>query len=316
MSTLKPNTNPELLVKNMLIEDRADTIAYIRDKLTLNDLRTATQNLQAVCNIVHQILSNPNPNIVDAYKISNFVATGFHDNIDIFQEIKRDSIESHKGHISVPMDSVNLNMAYHSESHKGHISVPMDSVNLNMAYHSEKLKGNKSEYLVKAIANMLEILNLTAHILSREKLLLSSSKYIIVANTILSTALYKPCKDIVSSTDMRRIWDMVVHSAKDVLVGPSETYITMGEHRVYHGYNICFTPEGIFVDGEDYINREMETVQGMIFCTLWFNPISAWVYFNEKGMFGIQPKDNPRFDLVGSLDKEDLAKSLYRELVA
>lgn len=294
MSTLKPNTNPELLVKNMLIEDRADTIAYIRDKLTLNDLRTATQNLQAVCNIVHQILSNPNPNIVDAYKISNFVATGFHDNIDIFQEIKRDSIESHKGHISVPMDSVNL----------------------NMAYHSEKLKGNKSEYLVKAIANMLEILNLTAHILSREKLLLSSSKYIIVANTILSTALYKPCKDIVSSTDMRRIWDMVVHSAKDVLVGPSETYITMGEHRVYHGYNICFTPEGIFVDGEDYINREMETVQGMIFCTLWFNPISAWVYFNEKGMFGIQPKDNPRFDLVGSLDKEDLAKSLYRELVA
>lgn len=297
MSTQKPNTKLDILVKdvqNMLIEDRADTLAYIRNKLTLNDLRTATQNLQAVCNIVHQILSNPNPNIVDAYKIANFVSTGFHDHIDIFQEIKRESIETHKGHISVPMDSVNL----------------------NMAYHSEKIKWNKSEYLVKAIANMLEILNLTAHILSREKLLISSSKYIVVANTILSTALYKPCKDIVSSTDMCRIWDKVVHAAKDVLVGPSEKYITMGEHRVYHGHNICFTPEGIFVDGEDHLDREMETVQGMIFCTLWFNPISAWLYFNEKGMFGIQPKGTPRFDLVGSLDKEDLAKSLYRELVA
>lgn len=294
MITQKPNTKPETLVKNMLIEDRADTIAYIREKLTLNDLRSATQNLQAVCSIVHQILSAPNPNIFDAYKIANFVATGFHDNIDIFKEIERDSIETHKGHITVPKSVVNL----------------------NLAYRSEKLKGNKSEYLVKAIANMLDILNLTAHILSRKQMRVDSHKSLLVANTLLSTALYQFGKDIVSSTDMNILWNRLVSAAKDTITGPSDQFITLGERFVYKGHNICFTPDGIFVDGEDYTAREMEKVEDIIFCSVWFKAMSAWLYFNPSGLFGVQPKDTSKFAFVRTLEHKDLAKTIYRELVA
>ena len=85
----KPNKNPLSIVKTMLAEDRSDAMKYINEKLTINGLRSATQNLQAVCNIVHQILVNPMPNIVDAYKIANFVATSYHDDIDIFQRNRK-----------------------------------------------------------------------------------------------------------------------------------------------------------------------------------------------------------------------------------
>lgn len=303
MFTQKPTTKPETLVKNMLIEDRADTMAYIREKLTLNDLRTATQNLQAVCTIVHQILSAPNPNIFDAYKIANFVATGFHDNIDIFKEIERDSIESHKGHIRLPKSLVNL----------------------DLAYCSEKLKGNKSEYLVKAISNMLDILNLTAHILSRKQMRVDNHKSLLVANTILKTAVYKPCQDIVKSTDMNALWTRIVFAAKDTIVGPSDQYITMGEHRVFvekHKkgddivHHIFFSPYGVVVDGEDYGAKEMEIIDDRLYCSLWFKSMSAWLYISKNGIFGIQPKGVTHFETVGAIEDENLAHSLYRELVA
>lgn len=290
MITQKPNTKPETLVKNMLIEDRADTLSYIKDKLTLNDLRTATQNLQAVCNIVHQILSKPNPNIVDAYKIANFVATGFHDNVDIFQEIKRESIEFHKGHIILP-----------------------NMVNLDRAYYAEKLKGNKSEYLVKAIANMLEILDLTAHILSRESL---QRKHILVANTLLSKALYKPCMDIVSSTDMNTIWNKLVFAAKDTIIGPSDRYVTMGETRMFKDHKIEFTHDGIFVDDTDPVAVDTEHNGLITCCTLFFTPIDAWLYFHETGEFALRHPEAEPFHFKGRLYNKDFSKSLYRELVA
>jgi len=293
MITQKPNTKPETLVKNMLIEDRADTLSYIKEKLTLNDLRTATQNLQAVCNIVHQILSKPDPNIVDAYKIANFVATGFHDNVDIFQEIKRESIELHKGHINLP-----------------------NMVNLDRAYYAEKLKGNKSEYLVKAIANMLEILDLTAHILSRESIHVSKQKHILVANTLLSKALYKPCMDIVSSTDMNIIWNKLVFAAKDTIIGPSDSYITMGETRMFKEHRIEFTNDGIFVDDTDPVAVDTENNGLITCCTLFFTPIDAWLYFHETGHFALRHPEAEPFHFKGRLANKDFSKSLYRELVA
>lgn len=320
MFTQKPKAKPEALTRKMLVDDRADSLDYIREKLTLNDLRTATQNLQAVCNIVHQILSAPAPNIVDAYKIANFVSTGFHDNLDIFQEIKRDSIEYHKGHISIPR-----------------------LVNLDAAYSSEKIRGNKSEYLVKAIANMLEILDLTAHILSRANI--TYSNHVLLAKSILETALYTFGRDIVASTDMNDIWQNLVLPNKDAITGQSDSYVTMGETRLlkrpkdsltekytecddwndwfekdesdkkkYEKHKIEFNHDSILVDDTDPSGKRRLRYNGMPFCALFFIPINAWLYIEQSGFFSIKPTndDTPYY---GKLGNKDFAMSLYRELV-
>ena len=63
MFTQKQKPKPESFVKTMLAEDRNDAMDYISEQLTLSGLRSATQNLQAVCCIVHQLLSQKTPNI-------------------------------------------------------------------------------------------------------------------------------------------------------------------------------------------------------------------------------------------------------------
>ena len=290
MFTQTPKAKPEALTKKMLVDDRADSLDYIREKLTLNDLRTATQNLQAVCNIVHQILSAPAPNIVDAYKIANFVSTGFHDNMDIFQEIKRDSIEYHKGHISIPR-----------------------LVNLDDAYSSEKIRGNKSEYLVKAIANMLEILDLTAHILSRANI--TYSNHVLLAKSILEKALYTFGRDIVASTDMNDIWHNLVLPYKDAITGPSDASITMGETKFHNGHTICFTHDSVLADDTDPSDKRRLRYNGMPFCALFFIPINAWLYIEQSGFFSVKPTNPADKPSYGKLDNKDFAMSLYRELV-
>ena len=65
MYNAKPMNKQITAVKTMLLEDRADAMAYIKEKLTINGLRSATQNLQAVCNIVHQLLARDVPAVVD-----------------------------------------------------------------------------------------------------------------------------------------------------------------------------------------------------------------------------------------------------------
>lgn len=213
------------MVKRMLAEDRLDAMAYIKDKLTINGLRSATQNLQAVCNIVHQILVNPRANIVDAYKIANIVATGYHEGIDIFQEIDRKAIEAHLGHIHVP-----------------------SYVNLDKAYCSVKLTSVKSDYLAEGVANMLDILNLTAHVLSRELITKNSIR---IANELVLQARYEFGKDIVAATDISRIWNTVLYKDADTIKGPANSFITMGTTYCFNGHHIQFTPSGIYVDSED-----------------------------------------------------------------
>jgi hypothetical protein len=282
--------NPVYQVKTMLDEDRADSISYIKDQLSLNGLRSATQNLQAICNIIAQIISRKNTNIVDAYKIANMLSTGYHYNINIFHEIKRDSIESHKGNIIVP-----------------------NYVNLDMAYVSEKLKETKAEYLTTAVANMLDILNLTAHILSRKNL---SKKAIILTKYILDTAVYKPCKDIVAATNINQIWKYIVYTAKECITGTVNPIITVGESRTYRGHKIVFTPNDIVVDNEYPISKENTIVNNQKCCTLFFENIDAWLYFYESGKFGIQIPEQDVFDIEGKICSKAVAQTLYRELVA
>lgn len=291
MMNTKPISKPETAVKTMLLEDRADAMAYIKEQLTLNALRTATQNLQAVCNIVYQILDQDKPNVLDAYKVANFVATAYHDDIDIFKEIERASIESHKGNIFVP-----------------------PYVNLNDAYISDKFTGAKSGYLVEGIANMLSILNLTAHILSRECLTKNS---IYIAKWILEQASYKFGKNIVSATNMNSIWNKVVAAAKDTIIGDSNKFITMGETRSIYGHKIFFTPNGIFVDDNDPVATENEIIKNRTYVALFFMNLDAWLYFYKSGEFGIIRPNKRTFDMVGKLKAPRyITESLYRELVA
>ena len=300
MFTQKPIPKPESLVKTMLAEDRNDAMDYISEQLTLSGLRSATQNLQAVCNIVHQLLSQKVPNIIDAYKVANIVATGFHDNINIFQEIKRDSVEFHKGHITVPQ------------------SVDMDS-----AYSSEKLTEAKSDYLAVGVANMLDILNLTAHILSRENI---TKKSLMTAKWVVSHGLYKPCTDVVSTTNMNHIWNLLVRNANETITGHANRFITMGETRSVLGHKIFFTPSAILVDDEEPVAKDMEIlnvsndpnkVKNQVYCTLFFLNLDAWLYFHESGEFAILRPDKDSFDLVDRLSvPKEISKSLFQELVA
>lgn len=300
MFTQKQKPKPESFVKTMLAEDRNDAMDYISEQLTLSGLRSATQNLQAVCCIVHQLLSQKTPNIIDAYKVANIVSTGFHDNINIFQEIKRDSVEFHKGHITVPS------------------SVDMDS-----AYISEKLMDAKSDYLVVGVANMLDILNLTAHILSRENI---TKKSLMTAKWVVSHGLYKPCTDVVSNTNMNHIWNLLVRNANETITGPANRFITMGETRSVLGHKIFFTPSAIFVDGEDPVAKDMEIlnvskdpnkVKKQVYCTLFFMNLDAWLYFHESGEFAILRPDEDSFEWVGKLSvPKEISKSLFQELVA
>lgn len=291
MMNAKHKQKPETAVKTMLMEDRADAVAYIKEQLTLNALRSATQNLQAVCNIVYQILDQDMPNVLDAYKIANFVATAYHDGIDIFKEIERHSIEFHKGNILVP-----------------------PYVNLNKAYISDKLTGAKSGYLVEGIANMLSILDLTAHILSREGL---TKKAINVSKWILDQASYKFGKNIVSATNMTSIWNMVVSSAKDTIIANSNSFVTMGETRSIYGHKIFFTPNGIFVDDNDPVATEYEIIMNRTYVTMFFTNIDAWLYFYKSGEFGIIRPNKRTFDMVGKLNAPRyITESIYRELVA
>lgn len=300
MFTQKPIPKPESLVKTMLAEDRNDAMDYISEQLTLSGLRSATQNLQAVCNIVHQLLSQKVPNIIDAYKVANIVSTGFHDNINIFQEIKRDSVEFHKGHITVP-----------------------SSVNMDSAYISEKLTEAKSDYLAVGVANMLDILNLTAHILSRENI---TKKSLMTAKWVVSHGLYKPCTDVVSTTNMNHIWNLLVRNANDTITGPANRFITMGETRSVLGHKIFFTPSVILVDDEEPVAKDMEIlnvsndpnkVKNQVYCTLFFLNLDAWLYFHESGEFAILRPDKDSFDLVDKLSApKEISKSLFQELVA
>ena len=300
MFTQKPKPKPESLVKTMLAEDRNDAMDYISEQLTLSGLRSATQNLQAVCCIVHQLLSQKTPNIIDAYKVANIVSTGFHDNINIFQEIKRDSVEFHKGHITVP-----------------------SSVNMDSAYISEKLTEAKSDYLAVGVANMLDILNLTAHILSRENL---TKKSLMTAKWVVSHGIYKPCTDVVSTTNMNHIWNLLVRNANDTITGPANRFITMGETRSVLGHKIFFTPSVILVDDEEPVAKDMEIlnvsndpnkVKNQIYCTLFFMNLDAWLYFHESGEFAILRPDKDSFDLVDRLSvPKEISKSLFQELVA
>ena len=300
MFTQKPKPKPESLVKTMLAEDRNDAMDYISEQLTLSGLRSATQNLQAVCCIVHQLLSQKTPNIIDAYKVANIVSTGFHDNINIFQEIKRDSVEFHKGHITVP-----------------------SSVNLDSAYISEKLTEAKSDYLAVGVANMLDILNLTAHILSRENI---TKKSLMTAKRVVSHGLYKPCTDVVSTTNMNHIWNLLVRNATETITGPANRFITMGETRSVLGHKIFFTPSVILVDDEEPVAKDMEIlnvsndpnkVKNQIYCTLFFMNLDAWLYFHESGEFAILRPDKDSFELVDRLSvPKEISKSLFQELVA
>lgn len=300
MFTQKPKPKPESLVKTMLAEDRNDAMDYISEQLTLSGLRSATQNLQAVCCIVHQLLSQKTPNIIDAYKVANIVATGFHDNINIFQEIKRDSVEFHKGHITVP-----------------------SSVNMDSAYISEKLTEAKSDYLAVGVANMLDILNLTAHILSRENI---TKKSLMTAKWVVSHGIYKPCTDVVSSTNMNHIWNLLVRNANETITGPANRFITMGETRSVLGHKIFFTPNVILVDDEEPVAKDMEIlnvsndpnkVKNQLYCTLFFMNLDAWLYFHESGEFAILRPDKDSFDLVDRLSApKEISKSLFQELVA
>jgi hypothetical protein len=300
MFTQKPKPKPESLVKTMLAEDRNDAMDYISEQLTLSGLRSATQNLQAVCCIVHQLLSQKTPNIIDAYKVANIVSTGFHDNINIFQEIKRDSVEFHKGHITVP-----------------------SSVNMDSAYISEKLTEAKSDYLAVGVANMLDILNLTAHILSRENI---TKKSLMTAKWVVSHGLYKPCTDVVSTTNMNHIWNLLVRNAIETITGPANRFITMGETRSVLGHKIFFTPSVILVDDEEPVAKDMEIlnvsndpnkVKNQVYCTLFFMNLDAWLYFHESGEFAILRPDKDSFDLVDRLSvPKEISKSLFQELVA
>ena len=291
MMKATPVQKPETAVKTMLIEDRSDAMAYIKEQLTLNALRTATQNLQAVCNIVYQILDQDKPNVLDAYKVANFVATAYHDDIDIFKEIERASIEHHKGNLFVPT-----------------------YVNLNDAYISDKFTGAKSGYLVEGIANMLSILNLTAHILSRECL---TKKSIYITKWILNQASYKFGKNIVSATNMNSIWNKVVAAAKDTIIEASNRFITMGETRSIYGHKIFFTPNGIFVDDNDPVTTENETISNRTYVAMFFMNLDAWLYFYKSGEFGIIRPNKKTFDMVDKLKAPRyITESLYRELVA
>ena len=291
MYNAKPMNKQITVVKTMLMEDREDAMAYIKEKLTINGLRSATQNLQAVCNIVHQLLTRDVPAVVDAYKIANVVATGYHDNIDIFQEIERKAIETHMGHIHVP--------AY---------------VNLDEAYCSPKLTTVKSDYLAYGVANMLDILNLTAHILSREIL---TKKSIIIANDLVLQARYEFGRDIVSTTNMKPIWNRVVNVAPDTIVGKSNPFITMGETRSIHGHKIFFTPNGIFVDDNDPVITENEIIRNRTYVAMFFMNLDAWLYFYKSGEFGILRPQKRTFDMDDKLKAPRyFTESLYRELVA
>lgn len=293
MINAKPIKKPESIVKTMLIEDRFDAMTYIKDKLTINGLRSATQNLQAVCNIVHQILVSPMSNIVDAYKIANIVATGYHDDIDIFQEIERTAIEAHMGHIHVP---------YY--------------VDLDEAYCSTKLTTVKSDYLAEGVANMLDILNLTAHVLSRE---LITKKSILIANELVLQARYEFGKDIVAATDMQRIWKMIVNTAPETLVGPSNRFITLGTTYVFNGHHIHFTPCGIYVDDEDPDLKEKVYLHNVnrTYCALRFTGIDSWLYFHHSGDFGLQWTDGgPCYKIANIKAPKALSESLYQELIA
>lgn len=300
MFTQKPKPKPEAFVKTMLAEDRNDAMNYISEQLTLSGLRSATQNLQAVCNIVNQLLSQKTPNIIDAYKVANIVATGFHDNINIFQEIKRDSVEFHKGHITVPT-----------------------SVDMDAAYISEKLTEAKSDYLAVGVANMLDILNLTAHILSREHI---TKKSLMTAKWVVSHGIYKPCTDVVSSTNMNHIWNLLVRNANETIIGPANRFITMGETHSVMGHKIFFTPSAIFVDDEDPVAKDMEIlnvsndpnkVKNQVYCTLFFLNLDAWLYFHESGEFAILLPDHDSFAVVDRLSApQEVSKSLFQELVA
>lgn len=277
----------------MLIEDRLDSMTYIKDKLTINGLRAATQNLQAVCNIVHQILANPMANLVDAYKIANLVATGYHEDIDIFQEIDRKAIEAHLGHIHVP-----------------------SYVDLDKAYCTNKLTTVKSDYLAEGVANMLDILNLTAHILSRE---LITKKSILVANELVLQAHYEFGKDIVAATDMQRIWKMVVNSAPETIVGKSNTFMTAGTTYYVNGHRIHFTPTAIFVDNEDPDRKEKVYFHNAktTYCALRFKCIDSWLYFNHTGEFGLQRMSGGHCYKIANINApKSLSESLYQELIA
>lgn len=289
----KPNTNPLSIVKTMLAEDRIDAMKYIDEKLTINGLRSATQNLQAVCNIVHQILVNPMPNIVDAYKIANFVATAYHDDIDIFQEIERNALETHLGHIHVP-----------------------NYVNIDTAYCSPKLSTVKSDYLAEGVANMLDILNLTAHILSRE---LITKKSIMIANELVLNAKYEFGKDIVAATNMANIWKTIANYAPETISGAANKFITMGTNYCFNGHHILFTPCAIYVDNEEpdlkqkvYLNNVKRT-----YCALRFPKINSWLYFHNTGDFGLQwTHGGPCYKIANINLPKSISESLYRELIA
>lgn len=288
-----PIKNSISIVKTMLAEDRLDAMAYIKEKLSIYGLRSATQNLQAVCNIVHQILVNPMTNSVDAYKIANLVATAYHEDIDIFQEIERKAIEDNMGHIHVP-----------------------PYVDLDTAYSSAKLTTLKSDYLAEAVANMLDILNLTAHVLSRK---LITNKSILIANELVLQARYEFGKDIVTATDMPRIWKTIVKYAPDTIIAPPNKFITMGTTYCVNGHHILFTPSAIYVDNEVpdikqkvYLNNVKRT-----YCALRFTAINSWLYFHHTGDFGLQwTNGGPCYKIANINTPKSISQSLYRELIA
>lgn len=288
-----PNKNTLSTVKTMLAEDRLDAMSYIKDKLTINGLRSATQNLQAVCNIVHQILVNPMTNIVDAYKIANFVATAYHEDIDIFQEIERNAIESNMGHLHVP-----------------------HYVDLDTAYCAHKLSTLKSDYLAEGVANMLDILNLAAHVLSRE---IITKKSILIANELVLHARYEFGKDIVSASDMSHIWKSIVKYAPDTIIAQPNKFITMGYTYRLNGHHILFTPSAIYVDNElpDVKQKVVLDNVKRTYCAMRFPGINSWLYFHHTGDFGLQwTNGGPCYMIANINTPKSIAESLYRELVA
>jgi hypothetical protein len=197
----------------------------------------------------------------------------------------------------------------------GHIHVPY-YVDLDKAYCSTKLTTVKSDYLAEGVANMLDILNLTAHVLSRE---LITKKSILIANELVLQARYEFGKDIVAATDMQRIWKMIVNTAPETLVGPSNRFITLGTTYVFNGHHIHFTPCGIYVDDEDPDLKEKVYLHNVnrTYCALRFTGIDSWLYFHHSGDFGLQWTDGgPCYKIANIKAPKALSESLYQELIA
>lgn len=214
----------EQLVRTMLDEDRDDTVAYMSDRLTPNALRTATQNLQAVCDIVSQLLSKHVPDIRSAYAVANTVATGFLEGINVFNKIKQENVDS---------------IIWASHNHKG--------INIGAAYSAKPLADAKTEYIINAAANIINILDLTAHIISRENVSISSLR---TAKNILDLARFDPDADIVAKTDMDIVWKALAKNGFAAINGPNDPSITGSGNQHSQKQVIAFRKNSVSLNGQ------------------------------------------------------------------